>query len=85
MFSAYRLRQVLCGLHGHNVLLHLERDRVSLRCATCEYETPGWALRPRTTASSARLAARARHENMVTTAVGGRAHARAALREFSLR
>ena len=28
-----RMRQMLCGLHGHDTLLHFEQDRMSLRCA----------------------------------------------------
>ena len=38
------LRQMYCGLHGHDSLLHFEHERISLRCASCGYETPGWAL-----------------------------------------
>jgi hypothetical protein len=39
-----RLRQVVCGLHGHDTLLHFEHERISLRCASCGHETPGWEL-----------------------------------------
>ena len=39
-----RLRQVLCGVHGHDSLLRFERDRLSLRCVSCGYESPGWEL-----------------------------------------
>jgi hypothetical protein len=39
-----RVRQAICGLHGHDTLLHFERERMSLRCATCGHETPGWNL-----------------------------------------
>jgi hypothetical protein len=38
------LRQTLCGLHGHDPLLHFEHERISLRCASCGHETPGWEL-----------------------------------------
>jgi hypothetical protein len=38
------LRQMFCGLHGHDALLHFEHQRISLRCASCGYETPGWDL-----------------------------------------
>ena len=38
------LRQMFCGLHGHDTLLHFEHDRMSLRCASCGHETPGWEL-----------------------------------------
>jgi hypothetical protein len=39
-----RLRQMYCGLHGHDTLLHFEHDRMSLRCVSCGHETPGWEL-----------------------------------------
>jgi len=29
-----RLRQVVCGLHGHDTLLQFEQDRMFLRCAS---------------------------------------------------
>jgi hypothetical protein len=39
-----RVRQMLCGIHGHDNFLHFERDRMSLRCVSCGYESPGWSL-----------------------------------------
>src|SRR4051812_25499915 len=39
-----RLRQMFCGLHGHDTMLHFEQERMSLRCVSCGHETPGWAL-----------------------------------------
>jgi hypothetical protein len=39
-----RLRQAMCGLHGHDTLLHFNKDRISLRCVSCGHETPGWEL-----------------------------------------
>lgn len=39
-----RLRHVMCGLHGHDTLLHFEKERMSLRCVSCGHETPGWEL-----------------------------------------
>ena len=39
-----RLRQVLCGLHGHDTLLQFEDERMFLRCASCGHETTGWEL-----------------------------------------
>jgi hypothetical protein len=51
-----RVRQFLCGLHGHDALLHFEHGRMSLQCTSCGYETPGWDLktkqRPQTAESS---------------------------------
>jgi hypothetical protein len=39
-----QLRQMFCGLHGHDTLLHYEEERMSLRCVSCNHETPGWEL-----------------------------------------
>lgn len=39
-----RVRQMWCGLHGHDTLLQFEQDRMFLRCASCGHETPGWEL-----------------------------------------
>jgi hypothetical protein len=39
------LRTFVCGLGGHDVLLNFEPRRLSLRCTSCPYETPGWALK----------------------------------------
>jgi hypothetical protein len=40
----YRMQQYVCALQGHNLLLHLETHRLSLRCATCGWNTPGWIV-----------------------------------------
>ena len=37
-----QLRQFVCGLHGHDALLHFGQGRMSLQCTSCGYETPGW-------------------------------------------
>ena len=37
-------RQMLCGLTGHDTLLNFEQERMSLRCASCGHDTPGWDL-----------------------------------------
>lgn len=39
-----RVRQMVCGLHGHDSLLQFQQDRMFLRCASCGHETPGWEL-----------------------------------------
>lgn len=54
------LRQLYCGLHGHDRLLHFEKDRMSLLCASCGHDSPGWALdeTPRPAAVRARGEAR---------------------------
>jgi hypothetical protein len=41
---ATRLGQVLCGLHGHDTVLHFEANRVMMRCTSCQYDTPGWEV-----------------------------------------
>ena len=39
-----RMRQWLCSLHGHDMLLQFEHDRLFLRCVSCGHQTPGWEL-----------------------------------------
>ncbi|HZR23842.1 MAG TPA: hypothetical protein VFA59_09660 [Vicinamibacterales bacterium] len=39
-----RLRQLFCGLHGHDTMLQFEQDRMFLRCVSCGHETSGWDL-----------------------------------------
>jgi hypothetical protein len=56
-----QLRQFLCGLHGHDALLHFEQGRMSLQCTSCGHETPGWEIRtsgktqPTTSVASSRV------------------------------
>ena len=40
-----RLQQFICGLHGHDALLHFGKGRLSLQCTSCGYETPGWDVK----------------------------------------
>jgi len=40
-----QLRQFVCGLHGHDTLLHFGDGRVSLLCSSCGHETPGWDVK----------------------------------------
>jgi hypothetical protein len=39
-----RVGQMLCGLRGHDVVRHYERDRVALQCASCGHVSPGWTV-----------------------------------------
>jgi hypothetical protein len=39
--------QMVCGLSGHEYMLHATERRLCLRCASCDHETPGWELDPR--------------------------------------
>jgi hypothetical protein len=41
---ALRVRQGVCGLHGHDALLHFDKGRMSLLCSSCGHESPGWDL-----------------------------------------
>jgi hypothetical protein len=43
-----RVQRMICGLHGHETVLHFEPHRLSLRCLNCGHETSGWSLRPET-------------------------------------
>jgi len=43
--AALQLRQFVCGLHGHDSLMHFEQGRMSLLCASCGHETPGWDVK----------------------------------------
>ena len=46
------VQQEICGLRGHTLLLHFERDRLSLHCASCGWDTPGWTVAPRPSAGA---------------------------------
>ena len=39
-----QMRQFICGLHGHDALLHFGQGRMSLQCTSCGHETPGWDI-----------------------------------------
>jgi hypothetical protein len=40
------LQETLCGVRGHDSVLHFESRRVSLQCTSCGHETPGWTIKP---------------------------------------
>lgn len=40
-----QVRQLICGLHGHDALLHFDHGRMSLLCTSCGYESPGWEVK----------------------------------------
>ena len=42
------LQRIMCGLRGHEAVLHFERHRLSLRCLNCGHETTGWILESET-------------------------------------
>jgi hypothetical protein len=39
-----RFSQFLCGLRGHDAVLHFEGKRVNMRCTSCGHDTPGWEV-----------------------------------------
>jgi hypothetical protein len=41
---AARLGQILCGLRGHDAVLHFEGPRVMMRCTSCGHDSPGWEI-----------------------------------------
>ena len=47
-----KMRQLVCGLHGHDNLMEFGRGRLSLKCVSCGHETPGWDIRPGATTST---------------------------------
>ena len=42
------VRRRLCGMRGHDLILHFEPRRLSLQCVDCGWESTGWMIdRPR--------------------------------------
>ena len=39
-----RVSQFMCGLRGHDSVLHFEGKRVNMRCTSCGHDTPGWEV-----------------------------------------
>ena len=39
-----RFGQFLCGLRGHDAVLHFEGKRVNMRCTSCGHDSPGWEV-----------------------------------------
>lgn len=42
-----RLGQLLCGVRGHETVMHREGKRMMMRCTTCGYDTPGFEISER--------------------------------------
>jgi hypothetical protein len=42
--AAGRLREAICGLRGHDMVLHFGSERLSLECLACGARTQGWAI-----------------------------------------
>lgn len=61
--ATLQVSRLLCAMQGHFMLLHLEPNRVSLRCGLCGCESHGWEVgRPR---PAVRVAGRMTHEDRV--------------------
>jgi hypothetical protein len=39
-----RLGQLICGLRGHDAVLHFSSNKVLMRCTSCGHESPGWEV-----------------------------------------
>jgi len=39
-----KFAQFVCGLRGHDSVLHFEGKRVNMRCTSCGHDTPGWEV-----------------------------------------
>jgi hypothetical protein len=39
-----KLGQMLCGVRGHDSVLHFEGNRVMMRCTSCGHDSPGWEI-----------------------------------------
>ena len=39
-----RFGQMICGLRGHDSVLHFEGKRVMMRCTSCGHDSPGWEV-----------------------------------------
>ena len=39
-----RVSQIICGLRGHDAVLHFEGKRVMMRCTSCGHDSPGWEV-----------------------------------------
>jgi NAD-dependent SIR2 family protein deacetylase len=42
-----RVGQLLCGLRGHDTVMHFEGKRIMMRCTSCGHDTPGWEVADR--------------------------------------
>jgi Zn ribbon nucleic-acid-binding protein len=39
-----QVRQLMCGMGGHDTLRHFGERRVSLECVNCGHQSPGWQV-----------------------------------------
>ena len=55
-----RVRQMFCGLQGHDNMLQFEHEHMYLRCTSCGHQTPGWRLNDLPPARPAHVGAHSR-------------------------
>jgi hypothetical protein len=48
------MHQAYCGLRGHDEMLQVGRERMSLKCVSCGHESNGWELNESQPAITAR-------------------------------
>jgi hypothetical protein len=46
IFSAFihQVARICCGVHGHQIMLHFEPNKLSLQCSLCGYASDGWEV-----------------------------------------
>jgi len=66
---ANRAQQVMCGLQGHDALLHFGEGHISLLCTSCGHETPGWNVEGSPLARRSTITMTARPATRVTSRV----------------
>jgi hypothetical protein len=54
--ALYASRRVVCLVRGHDLIMQFDHRRLSLRCVSCGYRTPGWVVgEPPATRASIRV------------------------------
>ena len=69
-------RRTLCAARGHDMFVHFEPERLSLRCVACGAETQGWRIDvdPRFRGRLRRLTARRQEDFERSTGQGRLSH-----------
>jgi hypothetical protein len=66
-----RVGQIACGVRGHEMLWHYERDKVMLECGRCGHASKGWDVSG-TAAPTLRYAGDARRHELKTLKIATR-------------
>jgi len=54
--ALYASHRVVCLVRGHDLVMQFDHRRLSLRCISCGYCTPGWVVgEPPATSNSIRV------------------------------